>query len=244
MTIQELAIVMQKLESYYKNFFSGTEKEKILHDWYPYFREDDVREVNRAVMIYTCTSTFAPTIAGIKMLMAEYRQQGQKTEMEAWQDIRTAVENSGTRRDAVNEYSKLSPIIQKVVGSPSQLTAWRKVSDDTFEGVIASNIQRSYRELAKREAAFYAIPNQMRETEGWRIDGPQNLEALPAPEGTKSVDDILRESYEGAAAGGMTMTEELREKNAAKVEDFLKPVTKAEKKLVEERDRARQERYL
>ena len=161
MTPKELSAVMDRLEKYYRNYYAGTDKKEVFAAWFEMFKDDDAAEVNRAVVAYICTNTFPPTVAGIKTLMAENRMAGQMTEMQAWQKIRDAVDFSTNQDEARKQYDQLSPLLKKLAGSPSQLISWRKVNEDTFEGVIASNVQRSYRELARREAVFYAIPGQL-----------------------------------------------------------------------------------
>ena len=241
---KELIAVLERLEEYYRNFYSGTDRERVLNAWYPMFRDDPADEVNRAVIAYICTEKFPPTVAGIKTIMAENRMAGQMTEMQAWGKIREAVDKADNRTEAAKAYLGLPPILQKIVGNPSQLISWQDVSDDTLEGVIASNIQRSYRELAKREAVYYAIPGQLQAEQTWRVDGPQNKVALPEPEIVRTIDDVVREANEKAAEHGMVMTDELREKHSARLDAFMKPVTKMDLKAVEFRENRKAERYL
>lgn len=184
MTPKELSAVMDRLEKYYRNYYSGADKKEVFAAWFEMFKDDDPGEVNRAVVAYICTNTFPPTVAGIKTLMAENRMAGQMTEMQAWQKIRDAVDFSTNRDEARKQYDQLSPLLKKLAGSPSQLISWRKVNEDTFEGVIASNVQRSYRELARREAVFYAIPGQLQAEQTWRVEGPKE-DQIALPEGEK-----------------------------------------------------------
>ena len=186
MTPKELSAVMDRLEKYYRNYYAGTDKKEVFAAWFEMFKDDDPAEVNRAVVAYICTNTFPPTVAGIKTLMAENRMAGQMTEMQAWQKIRDAVDFSTNRDEARKQYDQLSPLLKKLAGSPSQLISWRKVNEDTFEGVIASNVQRSYRELARREAVFYAIPGQLQAEQTWRVEGPKEQAALPEAEKPKN----------------------------------------------------------
>lgn len=179
MTKQELAAVMERLEEFYKNFYSGGDKQRVLDAWYPMFKDDESGDVNRAVIAYICTNTFPPTVAGIKTIMAENRMAGQMTEAEAWQKVRDAADYSTNRDEAKAQYAKLPPLLKRLVGSAGQLVSWRKITEDTFEGVVASNFQRSYRELAKREAVYYAIPGQLQAEQQWRVEGPKEQIALP-----------------------------------------------------------------
>ena len=187
MTPKELSAVMDRLEKYYRNYYAGADKKEVFAAWFEMFKDDDAAEVNRAVVAYICTNTFPPTVAGIKTLMAENRMAGQMTEMQAWQKIRDAVDFSTNRDEARKQYDQLSPLLKKLAGSPSQLISWRKVNEDTFEGVIASNVQRSYRELARREAVFYAIPGQLQAEQTWRVEGPKEQAALPEAEKPKKL---------------------------------------------------------
>ena len=179
MTENEMVMVLNRLEEYYKTFYSGADKTRVFNAWYTMFKDDSAEEVNRAVIAYICTEKFAPTVAGIKTIMAENRMAGQKTEGEAWQLVRDAVDYSTNRDEAKQQFDKLPPLLKRLVGSAGQLVAWRKVNEDTFEGVIASNFQRSYRELARREAVYYAIPGQLQAEQQWRVEGPKEQAALP-----------------------------------------------------------------
>ena len=179
MTPKELSEVMDRLEKYYKNYYSGMDKKEVFAAWYEMFKDDQAAEVQKAAIAYICTNTFPPTVAGIKTIMAENRMAGQMTEAEAWQKVRDAADYSTSREDAKKQYDKLPPLLKRLVGSAGQLVSWRKVTEDTFEGVIASNFQRSYRELAKREAVYYAIPGQLQAEQQWRVEGPKEQIALP-----------------------------------------------------------------
>lgn len=199
----ELGMLMERLEKYYKNFYSGTGKREVFEAWYEMFKGDSAEEVARAVAAYICIGKFAPTVADIKGLISEERMAGQMTESEAWQKIRNAVEDAVNKEEARKAYDKLPPLLKRVAGGASQLIAWRKVSEDTFEGVIASNVQRSYRELARREAVYYAIPEQLQAVQGWRVEGPKEQTALPQPEKKKPAfekpDWMVRREAEGWA---------------------------------------------
>jgi len=179
MTREELMRIMERLEKYYKNFYADTNKEEVFDAWYAMFKGDDFQEVSRAVVAYICTEKFAPTVAGIKNIMAENRMAGQMTEMEAWQRISDAVDFSTNRDEANKQFDRLPPLLKRLVATPSRLVTWRRLDENTFEGVIASNVMRSYRDLAKHEAVYYAIPEQLQAEQQWRIDGPKEQIALP-----------------------------------------------------------------
>ena len=154
---------------------------KTVNLWAVMFADDDPAEVLVAVKDCIATLQFAPKIADIKTRISQNRLAGQMTEMEAWALIRHAVENATSREKAEQIYDDLPKIIQRTVGSASQLRGWRVVEDDQFETVVASNCQRTYRALAQREAGYHALPPDIQQAEAWRIEKPAIAE-LPAPE--------------------------------------------------------------
>lgn len=236
MTEQELGKVMRLLEKYYKNFYQGMNKEEVFAAWYPLFKDDDARAVERAVVEVVCTLRFPPTVADIKLQLAEDRLEDQLTPIEAFQKISEAVDSADGRAEATIVFNELPPLLRKIVGTPSQLISWRRVSEEAFLTVIMSAIRSSYETLAKREAKYYALPAGIRKTAGWRIEGAET-QALPEPEKIKTFDDLLNDMDRSA--------EEYREKygmekNDAyddRVADFLKPITEKERKEIEARQK-------
>ena len=232
----EMITVLERLEEYYRNFYNGTDKERVLNAWFPMFQDDPADEVNRAVVVYICTEKFAPTVSGIKNIMAENRMAGQMTEMQAWSKIRDAIKNAGDRYTAAEAFGKLPAILQKLVDTPTRLRDWRQCSDDTLEGVIASNVQRSYRELAKREAVWFAIPGQLQVEQGWRVDAPE-LIALPEPPKQMSHDERFAKMDEDAKTYREKYLAPQTESLAEKVSAFKAPFTDNELKMMAAKQR-------
>ena len=187
MTVQNIGEMLQLLEAAYGlSLYKDVNRENVVKLWSVMFADDDPAEVGVAVKNCIATLQFPPKIADIKSRMAQNKMAGQMTEMEAWQIIRRAVEDSNSREKASEIFGQLPKIIQRVVGSGSQLKAWRTVEDDQFETVVASNCMRTYRILAQREAGFYALPSDLQQVESWRIEAPKQI-ALPEPEKPKKV---------------------------------------------------------
>ena len=153
--------------------------------WSVMFMDDDPAEVLTAVKDCIATLQFPPKIADIKGRIAQNRLAGQLTEMEVWQIIRKAVEDSNSLGKARELYEAMPKSVQAVAGSPSQLRSWRTVSDEQFETVVMSMVTRTYRQVAQREACYHALPQDVQELEKWRIDGAKKPDALPAPEAPK-----------------------------------------------------------
>ena len=189
MTEEDIAKTLDLLVSAYgeKAFPELSDKKKLekINDlWAVMFVDDDPAEVLIAVKDCIATLKFKPTIADIKTRMAQNKMAGQMTEMEAWAVIREAVERSNSRAEAEEIYNSLPKILQRVVGSPSQLRGWRVVPDEQFETVIASNVQRTYRLLAEHQSSYHALTADVQKQEQWKVDGPQNV-GLPEPEKPK-----------------------------------------------------------
>lgn len=213
MTIQNVTEVLKLLEANYgDDFYRGTNRTDVLKLWAATFAEDDPAEVLKAVQNCINTLPYKPKIADIRRRMAGNVMRGQMTEIEAFLCIKTAVNDAGDRESAIAAFDRLPGICQKLAGTPNQLRDWRRVSDEAFETVVASMIRSSYRELAQREADYYALPERLQKVEAWRIEaGPKVDNALPAPEPLK---------YELPPEWDRSRKVEMTEKRAAMLEAF------------------------
>ncbi len=243
MTEQELSKIMKLLERYYKNFYAGSKKEDVFAAWYPLFRDDDAAAVERAVVEVVCTLRFPPTVADIKLQMAEDRLEDQPTATEAFRMISAAVDKAYDRPTATGAYNELPPILRKLVVHPEQLISWHRTDENAFQTVIMSAIRSSYEVLAKREAKYYAMPAGVRKASGWRIEGAEAV-ALPEPVRQRTLDEMYADMDRDAA--------EYREKYLMpemadmkdKVDAFMAPFTENELKMYEAKQKADERRRL
>ena len=98
------------------------------------------------------------------------------TPQEAWQLV-----NAATQRGiyhAKDEFDKLPPVVQRIVGSPNQLKEWAMMDAETVQSVIASNFQRSYTVRAEKEREYMALPTGGKNTLA-EISGKLGFAALP-----------------------------------------------------------------
>lgn len=214
---------------------------KTVNLWSVMFAEDEPEEVLLAVKNCISTSQYAPRIADIKSRIAQSRMAGQMTEMEAWVQIRKAIKKAGTSAEANQAFSEMPQILRKVVGEPGTLKEWRGVSLDTLEGVIASNCQRSYRELAKTEATFNALPKDIQRKSSWMVSEPEPT-MLPEPKPQKSHEERFADMDTDAAEYRRKYVLPQSQDMTDKVSAFVKPMTDAELKLMEARQKA-EEKY-
>lgn len=214
---------------------------KTVNLWSVMFAEDEPEEVLLAVKNCIATSPYAPHVSDIKQRIAQSRMAGQMTEMEAWIRIRKAVKKSGTSAEANQAFSEMPQILRKVVGEPGTLKEWRGVSLDTLEGVIASNCQRSYRDLAKNEATFNALPKDMQQKSAWMVSEPEAV-MLPEPLKQKSHEERFADMDADAAEYRRKYVIPQSQDMTDRVIAFMAPMTDAELKLMEARQKA-EEKY-
>jgi predicted small lipoprotein YifL len=110
-------------------------------------------------------------------------QPEEMTEQEAWALVSKAIRNSAY--NSAEEFAKLPPVVQRLVGSPSQLREWGQMDSDTVNSVVASNFQRSYRARAKNERDYLALPSSVKSYMAALADGmkmPELPDAVMDPQ--------------------------------------------------------------
>lgn len=160
-TLEIMAILRGAYPQFYRSI-SREEAEDTVNLWVDMFCDDNVQIVAAAVkaLIATDEKGFPPHIGAVKTKIRQLTAPLQMTEAEAWRLVYKAVRRSGYNAD--EEYKKLPPMLQRLVGGPDQLRAWAMMGADTVQSVVASNFQRSYRAKAKSEAEYQAIPADVR----------------------------------------------------------------------------------
>ena len=165
MNLVETAKLMAVLETAYPMFYAKKtqqEREDAIRLWAEMFADEPGEVVAMAVkaLIKSRVSTFPPGIGEITEKIQQITQPDQMTEMEAWNHVVKAVGNSAY--NSGEEYQKLPPVVQRLVGSPSQLREWAVMDSETFNSVVASNFQRSYKVRAKNERDYLALPSSVK----------------------------------------------------------------------------------
>lgn len=131
--------------------------------WQRTFQEEPAALVQAAVEAHIRTSTdrYMPNIGTIKEEIRRLTQPEEMSESEAWGLIFRALKNGSY--GSKEEYAKLPKVLQRVVGSPDQLREWAQMDAETVQSVVASNVQRSYREISKQERAWAKLPAGFRD---------------------------------------------------------------------------------
>lgn len=161
-TLQILSILRKAYPVFYKNI-SKEEAVEITDLWHTMFEGDDVLLVIAAVKAFIATDDkgYPPVIGVIKKKMREISQPGAMSEMEAWQLVKKAASNSSYH--AKEEFDKLPPTIQKIIGDHNTLRDWGIMDTEKFDTVLQSNFMRSFRISSEREKEYMALPPSVRE---------------------------------------------------------------------------------
>jgi hypothetical protein len=174
MTREEAALILMELGTNYPDTDKGKSREAMTMKvdlWTAAFANVPYEVVQAAIRAYMVNSInrFAPNIGQIVDTIRSLTHPNELSEGEAWALVQKAMRNA--TYNAAEEFSKLPPLLQKVVGSASNLRDWGSADSDTAVSVIASNFQRGYRTVQAREAAMEKTPLEIR----------QRFAALTAP---------------------------------------------------------------
>ena len=188
MTQTDTLAILGVLKAAYPNFYKDmrrSEADGIVALWTEMFKDEPAEVVALAVKAHIANDKkgFPPHIGAIKDAIVKIMQPDQMTEQEAWALVAKALRN-GTY-GAEEEFQKLPPVVQRLVGSPSQLREWAAMDTDTVQSVVASNFQRSYRARAKNERDYLALPSSVKSYMAALADGmkmPELPDAVMDPQ--------------------------------------------------------------
>lgn len=181
MTRKESAQIIGIMQTVYLDSFKNLSADAIQSTvaiWANVFEDDPASAVQAAVMAHISATTdrFMPPPGAIKQRLVEIKTGGNLTAGEAWQLVYAAAQRG--IHHAQEEFDKLPPIVQRLVGSPNQLREWAMMDAETVQSVIASNFQRSYAVRAEKEREYMALPSGVKDTLG-AIAGKLSFTALP-----------------------------------------------------------------
>lgn len=143
---------------------SDEEYDAMVNLWAEMFADEPYKVVGAAVKAFIATDEqgYPPSIGKIKAQIGKLTQSPYKamTEAEAVALIMQATRNS--TYNCGEEFDKLPPILQQLVGHPRQLREWAVSDSQTINTVVASNLQRSYRVLQERQKELDALPESIK----------------------------------------------------------------------------------
>lgn len=169
MTREDVIKIMSVLRGAYPQFYRDISKQEALDTinlWAEMLRDDSPQMVAAAVkaLIASDEKGFPPHIGAVKARLRQITEKPQMTAAEAWGLVLSAVKRSAY--DSREEFEKLPAMLQRLVGSPSQLRDWAMMDAETVQSVVASNFQRSYQVRAKQEQEYQALPSKIKQMIG------------------------------------------------------------------------------
>lgn len=173
MTKEEFIVIAKGMKSIYSRDKFMVDKEAF-DMWYALLKDYDYKDVAMATQNYMSTEKYPPVPADIiDKIHSVSEITTEMTESEAWALVRKAISNAIYH--AQEEFEKLPPIIQKVVGSANMLKMWAQTDIDQLETVIQSNFMRSYRAEVSKQREIARMPveirNQIEQTKQAMIEG-------------------------------------------------------------------------
>lgn len=161
MTREQVGKLLMTIQAYYPNY-NPPDKEITLNAWHEMFAEYPEELVLQALRacIATNTSGFAPDVGQIMSKIQTISQPQELDGMTAWGLVSKALRN-GTY-GAVEEFSKLPPLVKQAVGMPDNLKNWATSGYQTIETVIQSNFLRTYETVVKRANEINRMPDNIK----------------------------------------------------------------------------------
>lgn len=165
MNREETAQILNILRKAYSTFYKSITKEEaddVVSLWHTMFEGDDVLLVISAVKAFIATDDkgYPPVIGVIKKKMRELSQPRTMSEMEAWQLVKKAASNSAYH--AKEEFDKLPPTIQKIIGDHRTLKDWGLMDTEKFDTVLQSNFIKFFKINSEKEKEYMALPLSVR----------------------------------------------------------------------------------
>ena len=156
-----IAVMMATFPNYHPVDLTAT-----VNTWTIMLEEYSYEEVSMALKAFVTsdTSGFAPSTGQLIERIKTISTPQSLSETEAWLLVSKALRNGSY--GAQEEFEKLPPIIQKCIGSPTQLRNWAQTKNESVENVIQSNFMRTYRTEVKRAEEIEKMPTEIKKMIG------------------------------------------------------------------------------
>ena len=166
MNKKETAMILATLKAAYPSFYRDMSQEDAMaaaNLWYDLFADNDYTLVLAAVkaLIKTRTNTFPPVPGEVTEQIHKLTHPDELTSADAWTMVKRAA--SRGLYNATEEFDKLPPPVQRIVGSPAQLRSWAEIDPQQFDTVVASNFRRAYDARRESDREYEALPQGAKE---------------------------------------------------------------------------------
>lgn len=158
MTIDEFIPVIQRLRSAYARY-RFMQNEYDLETWFLALNDIPLKMLMAGVTSYIMTNKEPPTIADIRSASVELIKDDNPSPLAAWSQVYKAICNSAYH--AEEEFNKLSPVIQRAVGSPVNLREMGQMDSKTVNSVEQSHFINAYKAEVMRERKAAVMPERV-----------------------------------------------------------------------------------
>ncbi|QTE70063.1 hypothetical protein JRC49_09625 [Clostridiales bacterium FE2011] len=158
MDMKETKRILAAITAIYPSFIKDRDPAVLSQVWQQVFVNTPYPLVNQALNAFIATDVkgFPPTPGALNAFIRKAQQLNGPTEDDAWLKVYKAI--SRGLYNSREEFDKLPPDIQKIVGSPRMLFEWAHMDSDDVNKVIAAHFKRSWRTRQEHEQNFLLIP--------------------------------------------------------------------------------------
>ena len=157
MTRDEVKKLLAIINVTYPNFKVENPTETV-NIWFMLLEEYDFELIQMGLKIYITTSdsAFAPSVSQLIAMSRKPSELKEKNllptydEVTTWREVRQAIKNGIYH--AEEEFKKLSPIAQRMVGDSQQIHEWAMLESETIDSVIQSNFKARFKDFQIAEA--------------------------------------------------------------------------------------------
>lgn len=161
MTREETKKLLMIINATYPNF-NPENLTFTVNAWTELLKEYRYEDVIRGFKIFIASDggAFAPSVSQLINSIYKTEEVAYPTEVEAWQMVSKACSNGCY--NSVEEFARLPQIVQKAVGSASNIRKWAIMDSGTFHTVIQSNFLRAYRTAIQADRDYKRYPSEIK----------------------------------------------------------------------------------
>ena len=158
MDMKETRRILAAIQAIYPSFTKDRDPNVLSQVWQQVFVNTPYPLVNQALNAFIATDVkgFPPTPGALNAFIRKVQQLNGPTEDDAWIKVYKAI--SRGLYNSQEEFDKLPPDIQRIVGSPRMLYEWAQMDRSEVNSVIAACFKRSWRARHELAQEFLLLP--------------------------------------------------------------------------------------
>ena len=155
MNMKETQRILAAITAIYPSFTRDRDCAVLARVWQQVFAGVPYPDVSRALAAFIASDTkgFPPTPGALNALIARIAEPEGASADEAWALVVKAASNG--IYNCGEEFKKLPPEVQRIVGSAGQLHEWAMMSARDFQAVIGPGFRRSWRAMQEKDMGIY-----------------------------------------------------------------------------------------